>query len=226
MPLYIGLSFLSNSCKNGKAECRRILSGLENRPFNEGEIAKGPNGRPFFPERSVDFNLSHSGAMAAVSLAAGEGLRTGCDVQIVQHRRSIGDIAEEFFTAGERDYIFAGGEPRLSAPADGSGGINRAEDYRFFAIWTLKECYIKLRGLSVFDMASAPSFIGNPAASAKLDPSISASFYLYELASREEHYFLAAAFEGGKGLQPEIRWFSQPALPCRNILNGIPIAYC
>ena len=210
---YIGLSLLSNN-RYGAAERRqllsaeglRVLSLLEGRAPGTDEIAREENGRPFFPDRHADFNISHSGNMAAVSLVSGQGrhgetmqIRTGCDIQLIKPRVKMREIAEEFFSAAERDYIFS---------SDG----DRCEAARFFQIWTLKESYLKLRGFSVFDMGKAPSFVcGGSLEPLTFNAEAPLSFYLYEISGPCERYMLAAAFEGVGATQPEIRWFSQPA---------------
>jgi len=199
------------------AEARRILSLCEGRPITEADIAREASGRPFFRGCDTDFSISHSGALTAVSLVRGKNLRTGCDVELVRPRARAREIAEEFFTAPEREYIEAGGQ------FDGT---------RFYEIWTLKECFLKLRGLSVFDMSGTPSFIS------RAEPAVRGSytfdavgvspvlFSLYELTGNAgEHYMLAVALEpqpngksregsppGTAEYQPEIRWFSQGSL--------------
>ena len=225
MSFYIGLSFLSNNNESTRApkkgvrqellsaEARRILSCLENRPIGENDFARDENGRPYLPGTSGDFNISHSGAAAAVSLVSGAERRTGCDIQIVRPRPNMGKIADRFFTLPEREYIFADGN-------------TQSAESRFFEIWTLKECFLKLRGLSVFDMASVPSFISRDGQGQFVfDAAVSSPllFYLYELTGSGERYFLAAAIEGidpevePYGSAPVIRWFSQSFLPCRSI---------
>jgi len=206
---YIGLSFLPiNGLKKAEhnkilsAEARRILSILADSPINT--IAADENGRPFFPDGNMDFNISHSGAAVAVSLAQGENIygakvRTGCDIQLIRPRENLKNIAEVNFCAAERSYILPQNETQF-------------DNAKFFQIWTLKECYIKLRGLSVFDMPEVPSFISCDTAGRYLfvDGSSHLSFYLYELVFAGERYMLATAIEGGRGIRPEIRIFSQP----------------
>ena len=217
MSFYIGLSFLSNNGGNKKlrqgllsAEGRRILSCLEGRPLKENEIVRDEKGRPFIPGNPGDFSISHSGVMAAVSLVKGKALRTGCDIQIARSGTSIREIVRLFFTAPERDYIF-------------SSLKKQTEENRFFKIWALKECFLKLRGLSVFDMASVPSFIsGNDSGQEPFTFSETVlsplSFYLYELAGKsDKRYFLAVAIEGIMQVEPVIHWFSQSFLPSRSI---------
>jgi hypothetical protein len=219
MLYYLNLSILSNNLNNRHKrvehrkllsyEARRILSLCESRPVTDDDIARDASGRPFFPNVDTDFNISHSGNLTAVSLVRGKNLRTGCDVELVRPRSRAREIAEEFFTAPERKYIESGGS---------FGGT------RFYQIWTLKECFLKLRGLSVFDMAGAPSFICG------VEPEVRGtyffgaataspiSFNLYELLDgADERYMLATAVEGAEVDQPEIRWFSQDFLDCKSI---------
>ena len=216
MSFYIGLSFLSNNggtkrVRQGllSAEGRRVLSCLEERPLKENEIARDDRGRPFIPGNIGDFSISHSGNMAAVSLVKGQALRTGCDIQIVRPGTSFREIVRLFFIAPEGEYIF-------------SSDDKKTEENRFFEIWALKECFLKLRGLSVFDMALVPPFINSDDSGhgqfsfggAVFSP---LSYYLYELGNSGERYFLAAAIEGTTQVEPAIHWFSQPFLPCRSI---------
>jgi len=191
------------------AEARHILSVCEGRPITNDDIVKDKAGRPFFHDRKVqgtdtDFNISHSGALAAVSLVRGKNLHTGCDVEFVRPRARAREIAEEFFTVPEIEYIDAD---------------SRFDGTRFYQIWTLKECYLKLRGFSVFEMANVPSFISREGSytfgSVGVFPVL---FDLYELTGNTgEHYILAAAFEGTEVDQPEIRWFSHVSLDCKSI---------
>jgi len=203
MSFYIGLSILSNSRAGRKkllrAEARRILSLLAP---DENSMAKDEHGRPFFSGQDIDFNISHSGEIAAVSLVRGEGIRTGCDIELVRHRSGAKEIAENFFSESERNYIFTD---------------SKFEETRFYQIWTLKECYLKLKGLSVFDMPSCPSFIRSEKNEFSFDAGVSSQYFfrLYELTGHEgEHYVLAVVVEGTE-MPPEIKWFSQDSFDCK-----------
>ena len=202
---YIGLSLMSNSIQKAvsgralSAEARRVLALLAGRPLGDSGIAFEENGRPYFPDRREDFSISHSGNMAAVSLVNGRRPRTGCDVQLVKPRTNIREIAGKFFHPSEADYVFAREE-------------SQTERTRFFHIWTLKESYLKLKGLSVLDMEKAPSFIEDNAFCCKLP----FSFSLYELAGAGETYVLAAAVEEIID-RPLIRWYSQSFLTVSSI---------
>ena len=225
MSYYLGLSILSTIYDTGAAygfasshrrgierqrfriEARRILSLLEGRLLEENDIVREAQGRPFLPDCETDFNIAHSGLLTAVSHVKDGNLRTGCDVERVRPRARARQIAEEFFSAPEKDYV----SPQ--------GGFDEA---RFYEIWTLKECFLKLRGLSVFDMPACPSFISVEGADASCAFTFGAtvfsplSFYLYELSGRTgERYMLATALEGVEQQPPEIRWFSHLSLTCK-----------
>jgi len=222
MSYYLNLSVLSNNLKKIQnkqntehkrrlsAEARRILSQCEGKTLTNEDIAREAGGRPFFPGSDTDFSISHSGNLTAVSLVRGKGLRTGCDVELVRPRPKAREIAEDFFTVPEREFINAGGGFDLT---------------RFYQIWTLKECFLKLRGLSVFDMSGTPSFINDAEPELrspfreqfKIDAAgvSPISFNLYEFTGAgDERYIVATAIAGGEERQPEIRWFSQDSLDC------------
>ena len=222
MAYYLNLSVLSNKYNNLQkaehkkrlsAEARRILSQCEGRTITEDDIAREASGRPFFQGGDTDFSISHSGNLAAVSLVRGNGLRTGCDVELVRPRAGAKKITEEFFTAPERDYIESGGGFDLT---------------RFYQIWTLKECFLKLMGLSVFDIKGAPSFIPGVKPALYSFGAAGFSSVLFNLygntGSAGEHYILAAAVAGTEAEQPEIRWFSQDSLDCKSMakINAAP----
>jgi len=163
------------------------VSFFEGRPLKKGEILREENGRPYFSDRHADFNISHSGAMVAVSHIKDGKLRTGCDIQLIRTRANTMRIAKQFFSPSEQEYIVH-------------------NQTRFFELWTLKESFLKLRGLSVFDMASAPSFIDDSGNLRLVDGAWQLSFFVCTLDAAGQQYMLAAALEGAEGIQPEIHW--------------------
>jgi hypothetical protein len=202
----IGLALLSRNISQKKAlstEGKRILSLLEGRDIADHEIAREEGGRPFFKDRHSDFNISHSGDMAAVSIIKRGGLYTGCDIQLIKNRTNTIEIAKKFFSVSECNYILQ--------------NENKNCKTRFFEIWTLKECYLKLRGLSVFDMAKGGSFISETDGAFIFGAAASSplSFYLYSLnGGSKNQYMLAVAVEGAEVPEPSIHWFSQSTLSC------------
>jgi phosphopantetheinyl transferase len=215
MLYYLGLSFLSNKQPKQayNLEAIRILSELYGKTITKNGLEKEESGRPYIPGGNADFNISHSGALVAVSLTSAAKnqtnlteinhsiRRTGCDIELVRKRKNTEKIARNFFSSCEYDYIYNKG---------------KIDEICFYHIWTLKECFIKLRGLSVFDMVKCPSFINNEGQFFNADTLI--NFYLYELTDGAgERYMLTTALEGGRQIPPTLRWFSQFSLDCRSI---------
>jgi phosphopantetheinyl transferase len=208
MIYYTGLSILPNyekttECKQKvKNEARRILSCLYGKNLTDDDFVKEKSGRPFLPDSGIDFNISHSGALAAVSFVSEfekkEFKRTGCDIEFVRQRVNIRNIAKKYFHCAELEYILAGGE---------------SDPLRFYHIWTLKESYIKLKGLSLFDMAACPGFINTGQLSFCKIAGI--NYFLYELTSQSAGtYVLATCVEETAGIKPVIKWFSQTIMDC------------
>lgn len=108
----------------------------------------GPNGKPAIaPGASLRFNLAHSRDLALVGLATGREI--GVDLEAVDQRVEIEDVARRFFSAEEcRGLLRLGQERRLEG---------------FFHVWSQKEAYLKARGdgvafgLDHFDVAPDPS---------------------------------------------------------------------
>jgi hypothetical protein len=134
--------------------------------------------------------------------------RVGCDVQYLAPGKSFVGISRRFFHVGEQAYIAAD-------PA--------AQARNFYRIWVLKEAWLKLYGLSVFDMAKAPAFsIGDDPGGIDKDELV---YYLYELSpaasSGDASYMLAVARQRvfSSDGEPEIRWFSDDVLTLNKVEN-------
>src|SRR5262249_7557152 len=110
------------------------------------EFGYGPQGKPFVPDSTLAFNVSHSGGCAVY--AFGSCLEIGVDVELLDHARYDDGVAERFFSPDEVATLQA-----LPKPERGSA---------FLRCWTRKEAYIKARGeglslpLHEFDVAFAP----------------------------------------------------------------------
>jgi 4'-phosphopantetheinyl transferase len=97
-------------------------------------FARDEYGRPFIQDeataRELTFNISHSGGL--VMLAIAEHGDLGVDVENTKRDPSVLELAERFFAQGELSQL-------RSLPDD-------EQDARFYALWTLKESYVKARG--------------------------------------------------------------------------------
>jgi 4'-phosphopantetheinyl transferase len=84
-------------------------------------------------ERMPFFNLSHTRGMAVLAVTAAAEI--GVDVESIDRRVEVLALSERYFSAREHEQIL-----QLS---------DRQQRERFFAVWTLKEAYLKARGLGL-----------------------------------------------------------------------------
>lgn len=97
----------------------------------EGDVVKGPFGKPSLPGSGFFFNKSDSGTYTAFALSD-EG-EIGLDLQkILPYKERYMRLAERFFRPEEKDRLLSLEEK------------DRAE--AFFSLWTVKESYIKFTG--------------------------------------------------------------------------------
>jgi len=130
----------------GRARLRQILSRYVAMPPEALRFRYGLHGKPALsPARPApNFNLSHSGGLAALVIAS---CHVGIDIEEV--RPVDGAVAERFFSAGENAAL---------------RGL-RGADWRdaFYRCWTRKEAVVKALGkglslrLASFDVSVAPS---------------------------------------------------------------------
>jgi 4'-phosphopantetheinyl transferase len=94
-------------------------------------------GRPYIAAPDIDqdlrFNLSHTDELVALAIA--EGCEIGIDVETLDRQLDTAQIAPTVFEASELSAF-------QSAPQHQRHDV-------FFAFWTLKEAYIKARGMGV-----------------------------------------------------------------------------
>lgn len=81
----------------------------------------------------LQFNLSHTDGLVIVAIALDSNI--GIDVENVNRRGEMLDIAERYFSPDEVKSLF-------SLPVE-------QQRRRFFDCWTLKEAYIKARGMGL-----------------------------------------------------------------------------
>ena len=119
-----------------------------------------PHGRPEIHPRhglpELRFNLSHTAG--AIVLAVTDALAIGIDVENHLRAGPTTDVAHQFFSSAEVVALRA-------LPAS-------AQRERFFVLWTLKEAYVKARGLGLALPLDAFSFaIDGGAVALRCDPS-------------------------------------------------------
>jgi 4'-phosphopantetheinyl transferase len=121
----------------GRALARHALALRGGGPPERWVLAAGAGGRPEVRAPAggerLAFSIAHAGGVVACAVT--EGAELGVDVEPVDDAHASLGIAEHFFAAAEVAALRA-----LPVPA-------RAR--RFFRYWTLKEAYLKARGLGL-----------------------------------------------------------------------------
>ncbi|MDY8107636.1 4'-phosphopantetheinyl transferase superfamily protein [Fulvimarina sp. 2208YS6-2-32] len=139
---------LSAACPNVAPSDWRFSPNAYGRPSIDWR-AMGGDGRASAEPSDLFFNLSHTRGL--VALAIGPRQEIGIDVEAISRGAPGQDVARRYFTTGEADWI----------EGDADEG---ARTERFFALWTLKEAYIKARGMGLslpldgffFDCSKSP----------------------------------------------------------------------
>jgi 4'-phosphopantetheinyl transferase len=98
-------------------------------------FVRGPNGKPLLAAAGPEVNLSHSGGLAAVAVAA-PARPVGVDVERVPAESVAIRLSRRYFTPAEAEYVEAGG-PAGCGP-------------RFARLWTRKEACVKAAGGRLF----------------------------------------------------------------------------
>jgi len=113
---------------------RTVLARYAGAPAAALRFVVGQHGKPDLVDGGdLRFNLSHTAGLAALAVVRGHDI--GVDVEH-RERRTVGiELAERYFAPAEVAQLHALDE------------VQRQE--AFFAFWTLKEAYIKARGLGL-----------------------------------------------------------------------------
>jgi len=127
----------------GRAMARVLVArGLGIAPM-DWEWREGSHGRPEIgaPRTDLQFNLAHSAGLVVCALASGRNV--GVDVEDFQRRPVDRGLVQRYCSPAEVRDIEASGDEWHD---------------RFLHYWTLKEAYLKARGLGISVPLSAVSF--------------------------------------------------------------------
>lgn len=118
----------------GRAQLRQILGAFINTPASQIQFDTGQYGKPRLAGTECDqglvFNLSHSGNMGLVAVAADCAL--GVDIEKVNSRHNLQALAERCFAQSELDN-WSASHPGQQAPL-------------FYNYWCAKEAFLKATG--------------------------------------------------------------------------------
>jgi 4'-phosphopantetheinyl transferase len=134
----------------GRALAKTMLSTYADVPPHDWCFEIDEHGRPNLAQRATGvpdlrFNLTHTAGLVACAVAVGR--EVGVDVERID-RRLVHDIAERYFSEREAADLRA-------LPLD-------EQETVFFDYWTLKESYIKARGLGLALPLGQFTFLRSP----------------------------------------------------------------
>jgi len=111
---------------------RRVLARCTGQTARALQFSVGAHGRPELAPRGVRFSLSHTRGLVGCAITAANDV--GFDIEAVRAPAPL-EMAEQVFTAAERLAL--------------EGRPPQQRDDHFYALWTLKESYIKGRGMGL-----------------------------------------------------------------------------
>ena len=117
----------------GRGVLREILGGYLGVEPENVPIATGEHGKPFLDgcAENIKFNLSHSGDMLLLAVAA--GIEVGIDIEKTEAGKPLKDMAKIAFSRHEQETVFSLASPSLQAAA-------------FYRCWVRKESCLKACG--------------------------------------------------------------------------------
>jgi len=190
----------------GRGMARTMLSEVTGVPPADWRFVEGAHGRPEVasPDTPYHFNLAHS--HGAVACIVGRDREIGVDVEFFDRPAASQDVAA-----------------RVCAP-DELADINAATDAerqeRFLVYWTLKEAYLKARGLGIsvhmadvaFSLAS-----GQPQFTPRGSLAGADTRWVFRLAQPGAQHLMAVAVDIRNGTEPNIRFqrFANNRFPLR-----------
>jgi 4'-phosphopantetheinyl transferase len=180
-----------------RAMVRTVLSKYADVEPREWQFAVNEHGKPSIATehataRGLEFNASHTVGLVALAVARGRAI--GVDVENIRSLPVDLAIADRYFASVEVDALHA---------------LPREQQLRrFFEYWTLKESYIKARGmgLSIPLDRFAFSLEGSPPIQLTVDPSLrdSAERWMHWQVPVADEYLAAVCAERGGGGQLEL----------------------
>jgi 4'-phosphopantetheinyl transferase len=183
----------------GRALIRTTLSQYADVPPSRWEFETNEYGRPYiaYPQecRELLFNLSHTEGL--VACVVGKGCEIGIDVENVMRDMDLVSLARVTFAPAEMARFMA------ARPAD--------RRRWFFSYWTLKEAYIKARGMGLAIPLDAFWFeLGGPSLRIHFTDRCRDTperWQFSEFAPTNVHWVaLAVAMLEGKRVQIQLRW--------------------
>ena len=122
---------------SARALLRTLLYRYTNLPTLEWHFEKNSFGRPYITHpqqhRNIRFNISHTSGLVACSISTSH--EVGVDIESILQNRNFHKISRDFFSEQEANSL-------NSIPP-------HEVKHLFYTYWTLKEAYLKARGIGL-----------------------------------------------------------------------------
>lgn len=177
---------------------RRLLGSYTQIHPAKLQLARTNKGKPYLPQESLEFNLSHSGRW--VLLAVAQGLALGVDVEHPQPSLGFLEISNHYFHVDEQRWL-----QQLDPGAQAHG---------FYRLWTLKEALFKALGIGITAGLECAAFqLADYSPRVTLDTSLYQSGHRWHFHqwSLPDNSISALAYSAPEALY--CRWFDALALP-------------
>jgi 4'-phosphopantetheinyl transferase len=176
----------------GRVMARALVGRALGRAPTAWQWREGPHGRPeiAFPETTLRFNIAHSACL--VVCAVGAGRDVGVDVEDLDRAPIEPGLVYRYFAPAE-----------VSDIDEGAPGWKR----RFLSYWTLKEAYLKARGLGIsVHLADIGFALDAPEPRISFFRSMTGSQtqWRFRLAQPTAQHLVAVAASAADGVSPEI----------------------
>jgi len=192
-----------HSCLVTRALVRTVLSRYEDVDPKDWRFVMNDYGRPEIAEpqsaHTLKFNLSHTNGLIACIVARER--ESGVDVEDRERSGKLLDVADRFFSPTEVAAL-------RKLP-------EKEQLDRFFLYWTLKESYIKARGMGLAIPLSHFSFLFENSISIAFDPRLEddPESWQFTALSYSRRHAVAASFRCKAG--EEVRLVMRDVVPLR-----------
>lgn len=120
-----------------RAVTRKLLSNSLSKPAKEIIFSYGQHKKPYiedkFNNKSVEFNISHSGGYALIAMTLDN--KVGVDIEKINHEIDYQSLSNRFFSVKEKEEL---------------ENINKSEQLdAFYRAWVRKESFIKATGKGI-----------------------------------------------------------------------------
>ncbi|XP_063702796.1 L-aminoadipate-semialdehyde dehydrogenase-phosphopantetheinyl transferase [Culicoides brevitarsis] len=127
----------------GRLLMRKFVHETTNTPYSSIKFERDSNGKPYFAQGNVDFNVSHQGSYSVLAGIGNSDTKTAIGVDVMKIEYTGGKSLDEFFRIMTRNFSSNEWEA-IKNPSE-----KREKVKNFMRHWCLKESYVKNIGVGI-----------------------------------------------------------------------------